>query len=413
MTVLGEIVFALSFLVVASAAGHAGDVIMIKCRMTTTPAFRIAFGGCLLIATGLIVCTLGAFFFPSAIVCFKVCGILFLLLAAAGFLIGIKASSKGVSPAVRLHTGDLIWVIAAAIVFVQAMCVSGRDPSGIEAVRSISTATRVFDTSNLAPGDPMMLFIGVICDMWDIHPLTFIYSLSPLTFITLYYICCMAVIERVFERRRDAFIAFVAVAALHLWGYQSDSLIPVTLLVRWFGTGVFVIHGLLNVAAAVALCYAKNRPQRDVHTEEWEMKDHRILSARNLAIALGVLAIALAATVFVLNNKINRLYDATVNLQEDINGRCSVYEFTPDGGEVAGYLLKGSDGNVTFIGGGPADNSDMLKDFLARHGNDVRRWYVYGKDESDSGAMRELIESGYVDPDGIYVINREEITGLK
>ena len=413
MTLLAQIVLLLVFFVFAYAVGLAGDGIMLKLKARPTPVYRLAFGGCLLFATGMIVCTLGSFFFPSASMCFKITSLLFVLLAAFGIFTGIRVSSTGAGSNTKMEPKDAVWIIAALIVLWQAVCVTGHDQSSIEAVRNISTATYVYDTAMLKPGDPMMLAVGVISSTWNVHPLTYLFMLCPPLNIALYYLCHMAVIERILSRRRDKLIAFAAIAALHLWGYQSEALIPATLLISWFGTWVFVIHGLLNVVAATAVACAGNRPQRDVQTEEWDMKDHRILNARNLAIALGVLALALIATVFVLNSKINRLYDATVNLQEDINGRCSVYEFAPDGGEVAGYLLKGSDGSVTFIGGGPAGNSDMLRDFLEVHGNDVRKWYLYGEEESDSGAMKELIESGYVDPEGIYVINREEITGLK
>ena len=95
-----------------------------------------------------------------------------------------------------------------------------------------------------------------------------------------------------------------------------------------------------------------------------------------------------------------------------MNRRCSIYEFTPDGEETEGYLIRESDGKITFVGGGGAQNSDALRDFLDKYGY-VANWYVYGTDEDNAGAMYELISDQSVSPDNIYVIDRQEITGIR
>ncbi len=180
-----------------------------------------------------------------------------------------------------------------------------------------------------------------------------------------------------------------------------------------------MIHGLLNMAAVILIRYFENRPKireetgmeyGDDYSEEWDMQKHRIINARNLAIALGVLALALICIVFVLNSKINRLYDATVNLQTDMNSRSSIYEFTGDDGNTAGYLIKNSDGKFVFVGGGSRSNADALSEFFDRYGSTVSEWYVYGDDDENAGAMREMIDRSKVNVEKIYVIDREEMT---
>ena len=143
------------------------------------------------------------------------------------------------------------------------------------------------------------------------------------------------------------------------------------------------------------------------------MKKHKIINARNLAIAIALLTVALLALVFVLNSKINSLHDVTAALQEDMDKRCGLYEFAPADGQTQGYLLKESDGTLTFIGGGPKENAEALKVFLAAYGDSITNWYVYGEDEENSGAMREVISSGAVDAQNIYVLDRKEIDDIK
>ena len=88
-----------------------------------------------------------------------------------------------------------------------------------------------------------------------------------------------------------------------------------------------------------------------------------------------------------------------------------MYEFIPEGKGVEGYLLQGSDGTISFIGGGSAENSEDLAEFLEKYGSVVNNWYVYGDSDEDSGAMNKILSSGQVMADNVYVITREEITG--
>ena len=48
------------------------------------------------------------------------------------------------------------------------------------------------------------------------------------------------------------------------------------------------------------------------------MKNHKMINARNLAVALLIVVIMLIGSVYIMNRKINSLYEVTVNLQQEI-----------------------------------------------------------------------------------------------
>ncbi len=381
--------------------------------------FGISLYGCAVIAAGIL----------SSLICGTIgvsspvnAGVSAVLAIAFSALVGLyrKKTSKE-----RAQTGTIIRpeyvaeaAIAVTVVLIQIVAVMRLRFENPAATASVESATKVFESGSCIFADPMMVLIGTVSRLVSVHPLSLIYYLAPV-FILFYYVCAFGLICTI-TRGRARFTAFITLTVLNAWGYQSERLIPLTLLITWFGTGVFVIHGLLVVTAGVLIRYVKDLPVHDKTAadngneedlEERDMKNHKIINARNLAIALGVLAVLLIGAVAVLNSKINRLYAATVNLQDDMNRRCSMYEFAPEGKTAQGYLLQGSDGLITFVGGGSAENAEELSDFLAKYGSVVNTWYIYGDDDENAGAMKKLLSSGEVTADNVYVITREEITG--
>ena len=87
-----------------------------------------------------------------------------------------------------------------------------------------------------------------------------------------------------------------------------------------------------------------------------------------------------------------------------------MYEFVTAAGKPEGYLLRASDGTLSFIGGGSSANADELAAFIGKYGNTVTKWYVYGEDEESSGAMRALTSKGTIDAEKVFVISTEELT---
>ncbi|MBR6159596.1 MAG: hypothetical protein IKQ40_04775, partial [Lachnospiraceae bacterium] len=403
---------ALIFIVISLAAGSwavclPGDM---ADRRIPLP-LRFSVGGCLVILLSMLVCLAGAPFALSAQTAFGIMIAVLVFACIAGIAVERKKGIKA-GPVARLHIriADIVLIVIAVILFViQVTVVLNFDFEQTGSLRCIPAATAVYDSGRLFMADPMMLLEGTLSYVTKIHPLIFICNMTAVPLLLLYYMCYLSVAGCLLGGRSRIF-AFIVTELLCIRGYQSEWMIPATLLMSWYGIWVFIVHGLLNIAVIVIIYTAREKEaaryrswdfeeheetQEDI-PEEWDMKKHKIINARNLAIAIALLTVALLALVFVLNSKINSLHDVTVALQEDMDKRCGLYEFAPADGQTQGYLLKESDGTLTFIGGGPKENAEALKVFLAAYGDSITNWYVYGEDEENSGAMREVISSGAV-----------------
>ncbi len=406
--------FILSFLL-----GSWTDTVMAKLRRESTLPLRIASGGCILIMTAMAACLIGgAAHLPANVT--AIVALCALIVIAVSGIVMKKRTGSGLK-VLWPHFDQKSAAMTAVCALITALQVYGAVSYAFEnahVLEGVRVAAKVFDSGRMFTADPMMLIVGLLSRITGVHPLNLIFGVLPATLITFYYVCYAAVIFEVTDGYKR-FVSFVAVSLLNLFGYQSQVLIPATLLLSWSGTWVFIIHGLLGTASVILNACMKALPDKvradeneinDELLEEWDMKNHRIINARNLAIALGVLAAALIGTIVVLNGKINSLYAATLNLQEDMNSRCAMYEFVGADGKVEGYLLRGSDGTLSFIGGGSSANADDLADFIGKYGTSVTKWYVYGEDEESAGAMRTLTSNGTVDAEKVFVISADELT---
>ena len=323
-----------------------------------------------------------------------------------------------------------VYFILAGLIILQIVVAITMSYDRFTALRGVSVATRVYDLGICTKGSFIMNLWGVISLLIREHPLTFIYTILPITMISLYYLGYYEVFRITFNGNdKKTSYGLIAVALLNIWGYQSDALLPIDIMVSWFNGWCFAINGLLIAISLFVIyrrCYMINTnddiseskmeeveiyEESDDYQEEWDMKKHRIINARNLAIGLGILTVMLLAFVFVLNNKINNLHAATANLQVDLDKRSSVYEFVPIDGKTAGYLIKGKDGNLTMIGGGDAENADELCDFISEYGMDIENWYLYSTDEKDIGAYRRCTNEKKIKVNNTYILNRVEIEG--
>ncbi len=406
------------FYILAHLVGTWGDVILIKLDAKPSRLFSVAFGGCASLLLMMILCISGGMFMMPADTCVYVFAAAAALGGAAGFLVKKRISVKQDDKTGVLKGDIILTVVAVAAITSQVAAVMSYRFLNSAAVKNASLSAKVFEEGIISPGDPMAAFAGSLAHALGTHPLIVIYTMLPAVLITLYNLCYLELIRTVCQGW-TRIAAYAALTVLNIWGYQSDVLIPFTLLISWAGTGVYIVHGLFTITAVILIRYLEGRPQTreepgreddEDYCKEWDMNKHRIINARNLAIALGVLALALICVVAVLNSKINRLYDATVNLQTDMNNRSSIYEFTDDGGNTAGYLIKNSDGKLAFVGGGAKDNAEALSRFFDRYGNTVSEWYVYGDDDENAGAMRELIYQAKINVEKVYVVDRKEIT---
>lgn len=293
-----------------------------------------------------------------------------------------------------------------------------------EIMRPAMVATKVFDTGILVLPDAVMSLIGSVAKITAIHPLVVINCLLPIVIIPLLYSVYRLLAGEFFTDRVYEYLFGIVIVILHFTGYYSDAAIPVTLLLCWYSGYVYVAEGICPFVLFLLLRRATNKPCKadsskqngentndtdsEEYMEEWDMKKHPIVNARNLAIGLGVLAVILAVLVFMLNRKINSLYDATANMQVQLNSQCSIHEFITESGNCEGYLLKDSAGNLTMIGGGDAKDGEELYDFLEGYGTSLDAWYLYGNDESDNGAYKYCTENRGIEVGEVYVLERTD-----
>jgi len=284
----------------------------------------------------------------------------------------------------------------------------------------IKYATAVFEGGSINIKSPFMTLVGLISRLTGLHPLIFASTVMALIMIPLAYYCYYLLIKSVFNGEEAAgYISLYVICFVNIFGYQSDKMMPSMLLTGYFTGYALTLHVILPLLARYLIErsrksdsghaeIAESDENNDDYLEEWDMKKHPIVNARNLAIALGLVALMLIGFVYVLNNKINTLYDATAGLQNELSSSCKIYEYAPNG-EVIAYLIKNSDGSIVVVGGGDSSNAGGLCDFIRGFSDSVKEWYVYGEDEENSGACRNCIDINGLSVDNVYVIERTDL----
>lgn len=300
-----------------------------------------------------------------------------------------------------------LWLLSIIIILLTALQMFGTSLFGYHqpnATRQVWMATKAYETGNLSASSPMMMLWAWIAWIFKEHPLTIIFSVSQFLTLPLYYMGYTVLAGKLCRGKREqSLLLLLFLCILHLFGYQSGYALGMTLLFSYFSGGVFILQGVLPFFLFLLLTGLEKKHSLDLEKiqsgediaadteEEWEdedMKKHKIINARNIGIALVLFAVLVAGAIYILNNKINSLHNATQNLQIAMDEKCSIYEFKPEpSGEAEGYLLKQSDGRLVMIGGGTSENGEALYEFLTKYGAQLDKWYLYGKSEADMGAF--------------------------
>ena len=302
-------------------------------------------------------------------------------------------------------------------------------PKDMRVFKNIGIATEVYEKGSLVAGSPLMNLYGLISRLFGVHPLIFIFTILPIPMLLLYYFGYYCFLRLSCKNADEIMPAMCFVALLNIWGFRCDELVRFSLLSCWYSDEAFMLHGVL-IAAGIVLHKLKLPKREEVpeiiaaeaagtgkacleenddYPEEWDMKKHKIINARNLAIAIGALVIILVAVTFILNRKINDLYSATVSLEDAVNSKCSIYEYMDGDGNLCAYIIKGEDGTLTVYGGGDAANAGALSELILKHGSVVAEWYVYGENLEDCGAMKEIAQSDSIIVEKVYVLSRERV----
>lgn len=363
--------------------------------------FCYVLGGIVTTLAGILICEVSAAFKFTADVCAGIITILAIGVIAAAIVIGIRRKElfavSDLKNECRSKSEKILILISMITVVAQIAAVMIFSMKGTRPIGEIKYATAAYLSGTLGAGHPFMSCIGILARVVGMHPLSIVYLLLPVVSIPFFYETYLLLLTQIFKKNRESvYVALIVIEFLNIYGYQSEGLKCVTLLTGFFTFTAFIVHAILPATAAILIVLLgkgkkaeknKDRPtwqnengnetentQTDDYQEEWDMKKHRIINARNLAIGLGAVAVLLLVMVYVLNNKINTLYDATVNLEKQINSSCSVYEFAP-AGECVGYLIKGTDGTLTMIGADDEKYAKELDGFVKEHGEKIDKWY--------------------------------------
>ena len=343
--------------------------------------------------------------------------------------VGFKSREKGA------FTTNLLAVIVTGIIILQMIFLIGFAADAPNALRGISDATLAYETGRIMAGSPMMMLYAWLAGLVKVHPMTLIFTVAPVLLLPMYYSIEWSLARKLFaaealggtvgDTNKCLYMMFIF-ELLHICGYQSNALIGTTLLFSYFSGEAFLIHAVLPFTLWFILDYIEKREaslarsasaeQTGVDNtmirsedEDWDMK-HRIVNARNVGIAMIVLAVVFAGMVFILNRKINSLHEATVGLQENLERSLRTYEFVPDGAERAeAFVIRQSNGALLVIGGGGTENGDALYDFIQQYGNSVESWYLNGNGKEDTGAYEVCKDRG-IEVGDVYTLGVEELT---
>lgn len=320
------------------------------------------------------------------------------------------------------------WLLFIIVILLIALQMFGTSLFGYHqpnAARQVWTATKAYETGNLTISSPMMMLWAWIAWIFKEHPLTIIFSASQFVTLPLYYMGYTVLARKLCKGKKEqSLLLLLFLCILHLFGYQSGYALGMTLLFSYFSGTVFILQGVLPFLLFLLLTGLERKHVLDMEQiqngagmsndtgEDWEeedMKKHKIINARNIGIALVLFAVLMAGAIYILNNKINSLHNATQNLQLAMEEKCSIYEFKPEtSDEAEGYLLKQSDGRLVMIGGGASENGEALYEFLAKYGAQLDKWYLYGKSEADMGAFEYCTGDKGMEAGSVYYLTGME-----
>ena len=240
--------------------------------------------------------------------------------------------------------------------------------------------------------------------------------------IVVYFVIYYLISRQLFNKKGERTLFIITVLMLHLFGFYSEKAAAFSLFLSPVTIQSVIVHDILPIILWLYLMYEEQIKKKlsyddigdevvnetdDDYLEEWDMKKHKILNMRNMAIAFIVLVLAFIASIFVLNKKINTLYDATVVLEKAAKSKMTVCELTDGSGDVILTLMISPDGNTTAIGGGTDSHGQEFYDFISENTDKIDKWYLNDDSDDARGAYDFCVNQGII-VDEVYVISGVE-----
>ena len=338
-------------------------------------------------------------------------------------IIGILGFFKKVPLGKGMYGGNIFLpVLVFILLLLQVIFVIKFGYDEPRVIFKLYPATRAFDTGEYIIGAPFTMLWVFLAKVINMKPIAVIYSLGAALMIPLVYFIALAIAGQLIPDDKNArYFLLLCLEMFNFFGYQSDYLINYTLLFDWFSENFFVVYIVLPLILLLILMKPRKRVEAPVNKndsviesdyylwEEEDMKNHKYINARTVAVALVVVVIAMAGCIYIMNNKINSLYNTTVNLQTQVNDNCTIHEFIPEeSGAVEAYLLVQSDGSVVVFDGGNEDYVEGLYDFVTEYGKTVTSWYVNGNSQGDMAGVDYCKDKG-LEVKKLYVLNVDEV----
>lgn len=303
-----------------------------------------------------------------------------------------------------------IWILCAILIILQTAFAAFYMVPQQEGLRYLADAVKVSETGKILLSSPVLSLWGLLSRLLHIRAYTFLLHVLPFIIIPLCYAAYIFLVLSlpVASERKPAVLLFICL--LQLFGYQSETLVPVTLLLGWYTGYALLTHLFLPLLLAFLIRYLKKHPVGEtagdnIPYEEDEDMKHKYLNSRNLGIALLMVLLLFTAVTFILNRKINNLHLATQNLQRSIEGKGEMVEFRGAlGDEGKGYILVGGDGGISVLFGGDEADGPALYEEIAKYGQNVDNWYLK---EGEQGAYEYCRQQG-VSVSHVYVMQGME-----
>lgn len=330
-------------------------------------------------------------------------------------------------------------IIVLLIVLQIIMCI-GFSYNQPDVIRFIPNAVKAYETGIMSVSSPMLMFYAWLSKICHMHPMTLIMSVMPAVLIPLYYAVAYRVFRQLIGDEFKVMFAMFIYNLLNLWGFHSTYTTELVMLFSYFSGLCIAIY----IYAPMIMCLLVERygkyiefskksdiysgekddgpvsdgknineiNEDDLSDEEWEeldMKKHRIINARNLAIALLVVVIAMMAVILFLNRKINSLYNLEVDLQQRIGQNAVVYEFIPQGEKTpAAYIISQNGTGFSVIGSASESSASELCDYILGNGETVENWYLHSASPEDVAAYEYCVSKGVV-VEHVYYMGVEEL----
>ena len=289
----------------------------------------------------------------------------------------------------------ILWILAILLLLLQVVIAAFYTKPVTDSLVGLKDATSVYEGGKIILSSPVMSLWGLIGRIGGILPIRLALDILPFIIIPLCYFAYVFLARTLFKESLKTPLTLVLTELLNIYGFQSEALSPCTLLLGWYRGEAILIHLVLPLLLAFYIRWRDKHPAPERTYEEYpedEMK-HKILNVRNLSIAFAAFAVIVLGAVFVLNQKINNLHNATISLQNIIEDKGEFIEFKGAlGDSFKGYVVIDKDDNVTVIFGGNYDDGEALLDLLSKYDKKVTSWYL--EKDGEQGAFEYCRENG-------------------